>query len=288
MGDYKYILITILGAAIVAIAQTAGKAALRDLHPVKFCALRFGVGIPFCYAIGVAETHKWVPELALKQYLMISAIGLIGWGIGAVIFFWAMKKDSMHRVGTISNSLSIWVVVMSVMFLGEKFFPAMIPVLILLVIGAALLAPTAEGTKAWKPAIPVGLVISIIWAISIVMTKVAVHNVPYAFFVAIKMAATTVFLMMFYFFMPTKLTQGNLKLSTISALTLVVGDILLMVGVDGLPASIYSPIYATTIPFGFMFSIWFIKERPVGRNWLGMLLIFASAAICGYYGHGNN
>ena len=169
-----FIIYTFVGAAIVAVAQTAGKLALRDMHPVKVCVFRFGLGAPVCYLLGVAQTHKWNPGLTAHQYLIISLIGIIAWGIGAVIFFGAMKRDTMHRVGTISNSLSIWVVVMSMLFLGEPFFPAMIPVLILLVAGAALLAPATEGAKRWRPAIPVGLLISIIWAVSIVVTKVEI------------------------------------------------------------------------------------------------------------------
>ena len=63
----------------------------------------------------------------------------------------------------------------------------------------------------------------------------------------------------------------------------MVGDILLMAGVGGLPASIFSPVFATTIPFGFISSVVFLREEPVRRNWLGMVLIFLAAAICGYY-----
>ncbi|MFA6451153.1 MAG: DMT family transporter [bacterium] len=278
-----YILYTLLGAAIVAIAQTAGKLALRDLHPVKVCAFRFGLGAPVCYLLGVAQTHNWNPGLTMHQYLIIALIGVGAWGIGAVIFFWAMKMDSMHRVGTISNSLSVWVVLISVLFLGEPFFPAMIPALILLVAGAALLSPQTEGSKRWAPAIPIGILISVIWALSIVMTKIAVHGVPYPTFVAIKMAGATLFLMVLYPFTPTRVTKHGFIYGLISALTLVVGDTLLMAGVDGLPASIFSPLYSTTIPFGFLFSVAIIKEKPVRRNWLGMALIFAAAAICGYY-----
>jgi len=278
-----YIIYTLLGTAIVAIAQTAGKVALRDIHPIKVCFYRFSLGAPICYLIGVYQTHKWLPDIAFKRFIFIASIGIVAWGIGAVIFFWAMKKDSMHRVGTLSNSLSIWAVFLSIIFLEEKFFPAMIPVLILLIFGVVLLSPAAEGAERWKPAIPVGILISIIWATTIVAQKVAIHGVPYSTFVAIKMAATTVFLLFFYPFTPTKLTRHGFFYSLISALTLVVGDILLMAGVDGLPASIFSPLYSTTIPFGFVFSVMFIKEKPVRRNWIGMLLIFAAAAICGYF-----
>jgi drug/metabolite transporter (DMT)-like permease len=97
------------------------------------------------------------------------------------------------------------------------------------------------------------------------------------------MAATTLFLSGFYPFTPTRVTKYGFFYGLLSAMTLVVGDILLMAGVDGLPASVYSPLYSTTIPFGFIFSIAFIKEKPVRRNWLGMAMIFAAAAICGYF-----
>jgi drug/metabolite transporter (DMT)-like permease len=278
-----YIFYTILGAAICAVAQALGMAATRHLHPFKVCALRFGLGAPVCYAFSVAYTRTWIPDLTPTQYLLAAVVGVSSWGIGAMMFFTAMQKGGMYRVGPVSNSLGIWTVILSVIFLGEKFFGALAVVMILLGAGVFLIAPASAKADKWKPAIPMALAVSVIWAAGIVLTKVAVRGVPYPTFVCIKMVAATVFLLFFYPFTGTKMNGKGFLLGLGSAFTLVFGDTLLMAGIDALPASLFSPLFATTIPFGFLFSIVFLKEKPLVRNWIGMLLIFAAAAICGYY-----
>lgn len=278
-----FIFYTVLGSAICAVAQALGMAATRHMHPFKVCAMRFGLGIPFCYLLSVAFTKSWVPHLTLDQYLLAALVGVISWGVGAMMFFTAMQKGSMHRVGPVANSLGIWSVFLSIFFLGEPFFWALIVVVALLGAGVFLMAPASKTTQKWKPAIPFALAVSLMWAVGIVLTKVAIHGVPYPTFVCVKMVASTAFLMLFYPFTPTRINRQGFMLGLGSALTLVIGDTLLMAGVDGLSATLFSPLFATTIPFGFLFSVVYLKEKPLRRNWIGMILIFAAAAICGYY-----
>ncbi len=278
-----YILYTILGCFICAIAQVAGTAATRDLHPVKVCFFRFGLAAPMCYVLSVAMTGDAFPDLTLRQYAMTALVGLISWVVGAIIFFTAMNKGGMHRVAPVSNSIGIWTVLLSVIFLGEKFLPMFIPVIILLGIGVAFMGPAPKnGAHNWRPAIPAALLVSILWAVGIIITKIAVAGVPYATFVFIKLTAAAVALGAMYPFVGGKVTRKTFLICLLSATTLVFGDTLLMAGLDGLPASVWAPLFATTIPFGFVLSIIFLKENPLRRNWLGMIFIFAAAAICGY------
>jgi len=279
-----YVACTVAGAFICAIAQATSMAATRYMHPLKVCFYRFTIAVPFCYLAGFFTTGKTLPGVTVEQFLYIGSIGFIAWGIGGFLFFYAMSKGSMHRVAPISNSLVIFVVILSIIFLGEPFFKELIFIVLILGAGIGMIAPTSKNDKQWKPAVPVAVMVAFLWGTSIVMTKVAVAGVPYPYFVFIKMIFTSGFFFIVQLFYKTPSNKKGILLCFASALALVAGDSLLMMAVDGLPASIFSPIYATVIPFGFVFSVVFLKEKPHKRNWWGMGLIFLAAAICGYLG----
>lgn len=275
---------TVAGSAVVAVSQMYGKRATDEIHPIQLCFLRFGLAAPFCYGLNVFFTHRWIPSATSGELWLSVLVGFVGWVAGAILFYIAMQLDSMHRVATICSSISVWAAVMSIVFLGEPLFMAMIAALALLTVGIVLMAPVAKETKKWRWAIPVSVLVSVLWALSIVLTKVALGSLDVTTFVLIKLVAATLCHLAILPFLKQRFTANGVKNGFLSAATLVAGDLFLMLGVQGLPASVFSPIFATTIPFGFIVSVIFLGEHPMGRNWLGMALIFAAAALCGYYG----
>jgi drug/metabolite transporter (DMT)-like permease len=274
---------TVLGAAVLAAAQLTGKQAADEMDPVKSCFFRYLLSIPICYALLAVTSGHLIPQITIHQLLTAGLVGLIAWGVGAIVFFTVMHRDSMHRVSPISNSMSVWVAVLSIIFLGEPFFPALVAVLAFLVAGVFLMSPENGEGKSWRWGIPLALLVALLWSVSIVMTKVFIKGMHPAAFVLVKVTAATAFHSFFYSSSPAKANAKGVWLSVASAATLVGGDTLFLAGLKGLPASIATPLYTTMIPFGFLMSIVFLKEKPLLRNWIGMALIFAAAAICGYY-----
>jgi drug/metabolite transporter (DMT)-like permease len=275
---------TITGCFVVAFSQLTGKMASDRIHPIFVCGLRFGLAAPLCYGVAVYQTGSWRLALSWQLFLIIGGIGILAWGGGALLFYTLMSRDSMHRIAPICNSVSIWTVALAIFFLGEPFFPALAVVLVLLAIGIVFITPSHADTKRWGPAIPLALLVALMWAINLILTKVFVGDVARPVFVLVKMIWATGFHLTFFPVIKSRITRNGALFCLISAVLLVPGDILLMMGVNGLPASIFSPVFATVIPFGFILSVIILKERPMARNWFGMLLIFAAAAICGFYG----
>lgn len=278
------IIYTVLGCAVISLSQMTGKLAVAHISPVKVCFLRFGLAAPLCYGVSVYSTGSFLLPFSLSLILMISFIGILAWGFGALMFYFLMNKDSMHRIVPVCNSVSIFTVTLSVIFLGETFFPILGVVVIMLIAGIFLMAPSAAATKRWAPAIPLAIFVSLVWAVNLVLTKVYITGVPLPAFVFVKMAAATLFHLFLLPFDHTPINMEGFKYSVFSAVLLVIGDILLMMGLSGLPASIFSPVFASVIPFGFLLSVFILGEQPVRRNWAGMTLIFLSAVICGYLG----
>ncbi len=278
------ILITITGASICGIAQLTGKMATKDMHPLKMCTVRYATAVPFALVATRVISGQWPQAITWSQFAMTAVIAIMAWGIGAMLFFTAMEKDSMHRVAPVSNSLSVWAVVLSIIFLKEKFFPALAVVLILLIVGIALMTPKASTERRWKWALPAALSVSLLWAVSVVLTKVLIGNINEAAFVFYTMIAAAAFHLGCSPFVKGPSSARGIQLAVISAITLVIGDTILMAGIDALPASIFSPVFATVIPFAFLGSVVVLGEKPLKRNWIGMLLIFLAAAICGFYG----
>jgi len=278
------IIFTVVGTVLCAMAQLTGKVAAGRMPPVKMCAIRYGAAAPMCYAVMVGMTGRWDTGMDLSQTGMASLIAIIAWGFGAIFFFTTMRLDSMHRVAPVSNSLSVWTVLLSVLFLREPFFPALAVILVVLVGGISLMTPDATTQNRWKWAIPAGVAVSILWAVSIVLTKVTISDVHVAAFVFVKMVAAAIFHTALSPAAKGTVHRDGIKFVIISAACLVVGDTLLMAGLSRLPASIFAPVFATIIPFGFIGSVFLLGERPLKRNWAGMGLIFLAAAVCGYYG----
>jgi drug/metabolite transporter (DMT)-like permease len=283
-GAVAAIFFTVAGCFIVSFSQLTGKMAADRIHPVFVCGLRFGLAAPVCYLAGVWETGSWGLDMPLRLFVIIGGIGVLAWGAGALLFYTLMARDSMHRVSPVCNSVSIWTVALAIVFLGEPFFPALGVALALLLFGIVLMSPSHAGTQRWKPALPLALLVALMWAVNLILTKLFVADVPRSTFVFVKMLWATGFHTLFFPAIRSRITRGGFWFCAVSAVLLVPGDILLMMGVNGLPASIFSPVYATIIPFSFILSVFILKERPVTRNWIGMAMIFLAAAICGYYG----
>lgn len=275
---------TVAGTSLCGVAQMTGKMAVKNMPPVKMCAARYLMSGAVCYALAAGSTGRLVPAMSAGQIGLCALISIMAWGIGAALFFTAMEKDSMHRVTPLSNAISIWATALSVLFLGEKLFPALGVAILLLAVGIPMMSPEKGDDRRWKWAIPAAVAVSVLWAITIVMTKALISGVNYLEFVSVKMGVAAVFHLIASAFVKEKADMGGLKYVFLSAVTLVAGDTLLMAGVDRLPASIFSPVFATIIPFGFICSIVFLGEKPAKRNWIGMTLIFIAAGISGYYG----
>ena len=283
-GTVYAVLITVLGCFVMAGAQITGKMAADRVPLFRMCALRFGLAIPVGYAAYIANTGRFRLGFTLPQCIIFALIGVLSWGIGASLFFLITHRDGIHRAAPICNSMTVWVVALSVIFLKEPLFPALGVVVVLLLTGIILMTPAAKEQKHWSPAIPLAVVVSLVWAVTIVLSKVFLKGVDPSAFVCVKVIGATLFLSLIAPFSKGPVLRGGLALTALSGACLAGGDILLMVGVKALHASVFSPLYATTIPIGFLLSIFILKEKPVPRNWFGMALIFIAAAVCGYYG----
>lgn len=268
----------------MAFSQLSGKLAVERMHPVKVCFLRFGLSAPVCYGVMVCRTGEWRLPMTPGVFMMVLFIGVLGWGAGALLFHVLLFRDSMHRVVPPANSMSIWVVVLSIVFLKEPFFPVLAVVLVMLAAGTFLMAPSAASTRRWAPALPLAVLVSLFWSVNIVMSKVYIAGMPPSAFVFVKMVGGAAFALAFFPVERSRFNRPGFLWSAASAMLLVGADILIMTGLQGMPASIWSPMYASIIPFGFLMSVVALKEKPVVRNWLGMALIFMAAAVCGYFG----
>ncbi len=276
---------TICGAAVLAYAQMTGKQAADEMDALKSCLYRFGASIPFCWLLMRATEGRWTFAVTTQQAVATSGIAIIAWGLGALLLFHTMKLDGMNRASSISNSLSVWVAILSIIFLGESFFPALVLVLLLVLAGIYFMSPDKKaGAASWRWGIPAALAVALIWATSIVLTRVYIRGIAPAEFVLIKVITVTVFHFATSRGSRAATTPRGIRLSIISAATLVCGDTLFMIGLKGLPASIAAPLYTTTIPFAFLLSIFILHEKATWKNWTGMALIFAAAAISGYFG----
>ncbi len=276
---------TILGCMICACAQVMGKAGAESIGSLRACVVRFAGVIPLSWLVMYGSTGSVIPQISGVDAAKAAVIAILGWGVGSWMFFYVATRDGMSRVGPVANSLPVWSVALSMLMLGDRWFPAMGPVLVLLMAGIVMMAPAAkEGLGRWKPAVPIAFGLALIWAFTTVMNKTFIHGIPYPAFVFVKFCGAGVFFIVAGFFSRGRMSLRGFLISYLSGVALIVADILLTAGLDGLPASVFSPLYSTIIPFTFLGSVVFLGEKPRRRHWTGMIFIFAAAVLCGYYG----
>ena len=82
-----------------------------------------------------------IRRLSGRERLGLLAIGIIGGGIPFALFFEGLALSSSPAAAVIHKTLFLWVAVLAVPFLGERFGLLPIAALVLLLTGTVMLAP---------------------------------------------------------------------------------------------------------------------------------------------------
>jgi len=133
----------IAGALLIAIAGTLTRRASRQ---------------------GLTRPH------GLRQLLGLGFVGVVGGGVAFVLFFQGLALATASSAGFIQKTLVIWVAILAVSFLRERFGKAHVAAIVLLVVGQLL----ASGGAA-MPALSTGealiFIATLLWAVEVIVAK---------------------------------------------------------------------------------------------------------------------
>lgn len=267
-----------------ALGHVIGKLALRKMDVSVFNAIRTSIVVPMAVLFAILTGSLANPGL---EYIFAGALaGMIGWFAAAQLYFHLLKRGSAHRIMPVGNSYPLWGIILAVLFLGEEARPVLFAAAVLVIIGAYFLAPKQNKSSHWNIAtVPSALLVAVIWGSTIFLGKYCLNGGMTAgtllvLVVVFGAAFCDVTMVITHIKNRIKFDKKCVGISMLSGtVSLFIGDVLSFFALGMEKASVLSPIYGAVIPFGFLLSIFLLKEKPAKKMILGMITVFTGVFL---------
>lgn len=150
--------------------------ALREFgNPTLYTTVKNLVAAALLLGIATAMTARGArggfrrPRGA-RQIAGLVAVGVVGGGIPFVLFFEGLARTSASSAGFIQKTLVVWVVVLAVGFLRERFGPAHVGAIALL-IGGQIVLSGGPASLALGTGEAMIFIATLLWAVEVVVAK---------------------------------------------------------------------------------------------------------------------
>ena len=284
-GDVMNLTAFTLGLAAAffwGIAQVLGKLAVRDLNSTSFNTIRFSsVALVLTPPVLIGGLRSQGGEATVLAFLS----GVLGLFIGTQLFFYCMRRASAHRIIPVGNSTPVWIVVLAPVLLGEHV-SILLPLSVGLVVGGAfLLFPKKKERDEWGPAIPLTLVVALIWGLNQIIRKSAINmGMGVLVFLWISVISAVVFLGLMAGFTRSwenqRFSRSSVGLSICSGVFgHLVGNICFLSALELERVTALAPLTSAVIPFGFLLSILIVGEKPTRKAVGGMIVVFSGVVL---------
>jgi len=177
--ERKGIILVAATAIISGMAIFVSKLGLKDFDPVLFTWLRNTIVAVLLLGI-IAGAGEWgaLKKLALRDWLRLAAIGLIGGSIPFLLFFQGLALTSAANASFIHKTMFVWVALMAAPLLGERMGRRLLPVAVLLLLGNALLLKLLPGGSSFQFGDLLILAATLLWAGENVLSKHVLRTIP--------------------------------------------------------------------------------------------------------------
>lgn len=284
-------LLTITAALCWALGASLYKKGMLNVGPVTLNLFRSLSATVYAF-LALYLLGKWIflSELDMVSLAYISISSLLVLAAGDTLYFVGLKSVGVAKTVPIAYSYSIFVALISTMFLGESMTASILLGTVAVVLGVWLVAGRAEnkvsenGTP--KLGILAALGTSICWACGLVLFKVILANIDPFVLASVRMLLLLPVLGVFTIF-PSEtrssirhLTRSNIIIIALGGLiSLGVGDTLLYIGLETAKANVVAPLASTTPLFATLIAILFLKERVSKRVVVGTFLVTAGTML---------
>ncbi len=279
------ILLAISAAAAWAIGMTAAKPGVRHIDLVTYTLARWLLVsvLALIYALVTQRLAfpGWWPVL------LAAGAGILDSTFGGIFYLLAMERTSAHQTTTLSSIAPLWGVLGAVLVLGEPLLWEIMIAAGLVIAGAVFLTERRRSAnpKAWLGA-GFALITGILWGFAeTVPAKLALQAgmspetllLVFALSGALGMFALLPILRLR---IPRRVERRGIPFVVLSATGgAFLGWLLWLHALNVAPASVISPIRGSTLLFAFVYSIFFLKERPTSRAFIGIALVAAGVLL---------
>jgi len=284
-------LLTIIAALCWAVGASLYKKGVLNVRPVTLNLFR-SIPVAIYGFLALYLLGKWslLTELDVVSLLYIGVSSLLVLAVGDTLYFIGLKSVGVAKVVPIAYSYSIFVAIISTVFLGESLTALILLGTVAVVSGVWLVAGRAEN-EASKQKIPklgilAALGTSLCWACGLTLFKVILADTDPFVLGSVRMLFLLPVLGVFTV-LPfgtrssiRHLTRFNILTMFLSGfIALAVGDTFLYIGLETTKANVVAPLTSTTPLFAAIIAILFLKERVSKRVVVGTFLVTAGTML---------
>jgi len=142
---------------------------------------------------GRARTTRSARPLGRRQWLAFLAVGVVGGSVPFVLFFEGLARAEATQAAFIQKTLVVWVALLAVPLLKERFGPPHVLAICLLLLGQAWLVGSA-GTIAFGTGEAMILAATLLWSVEVVFVKWLLADMPPGTLAAARMGLGTALL----------------------------------------------------------------------------------------------
>lgn len=274
-----------MAAICWALGATLYKKAIHNMNPLHFNLIRSTSVAIFAF-LTVFLLGKWnsLTNLNFGTVTIMGISSLLVLVAGDTLYFIGLRTIGVTKTVPITYSYSILVVLLSVIFLGEKITSISIIGTMAIILGVWIVTNKALDQTQKSGSSLIGVLASLgtllCWGFGIILFKIILdNNDPY-----ILTAGRMLFLiptLAILSIIPygkkspkTKLTKYQISMALLSGLVaLGIGDTLLYIGLDSTKINIVAPLTSTTPVFSAIVAILFLGEKISKKTIIATLLV---------------
>jgi len=284
-------ILTITAALCWAIGASLYKRSLLSVRPVTLNLFRSISATIYAFLV-LYLLGKWslLFQMDMTSLVYIGFSSLLVLVVGDILYFIGLKSVGVSKTVPIAYSYSIFVAIISIIFLGESLTAPILLGTATVVLGIWLVAGQVENEVSKMEHQKLGVLAAIgtalCWACGVAIFKIILANTDPFLLASVRMVfllpvlgALTV--------LPfgTKssirhLTRFNILTMFLSGLVAIgVGDTFYLIGLDTTEANVVAPLASTTPLFAVIIAISFLKEEISKRVVVGTFLVTAGIML---------
>ena len=284
-------LLTIIAALCWALGASLYKKSLLNVRPVTLNLFRSFSATIYAFLV-LYLLGKWslLSELDMASLAYIGFSSLLVLVVGDMLYFTGLKSVGVTKTVPIAYSYSIFVALISIIFLGESMTAPILLGTVAVVLGIWLVAGRAENEVSKQEHSKLGILAALgtalCWACGVAVFKIILANTDPFLLASVRMLFILPVLGVFTILpFGTKsstrhLTRFNILTMLISGLIAIgVGDTFYLIGLGTTEANVVAPLASTTPLFATVIAILFLKEEISKRVVFGTFLVTAGIML---------
>ena len=284
-------ILTLLAALCWALGASLYKKSLLNVRPVTLNLFRSFPATIYAFLV-LYLLGKWtlLTELDIVSLVYIGIASLLVLAVGDILYFTGLKSVGVAKAVPIAYSYSIFVAVISTIFLGESLTAPVLLGTVAVVSGIWLVAGRAENNVGKKELSKFGILAvlgtSLCWACGVSIFKIILANTDPFILASVRMLFLLPVLGIFMILpfgkkSPSRnLTRFNILTMFLGGLiTIGVGDTFYLVGLEITKANVAAPLASTTPLFAAIITILFLKEEVSKRVLVGTFFVTAGIML---------